>query len=303
MSSTAPGHWGGCSWQRTCAFDIALTPESWIFKRRSRWCTRACVISGAVQTLCEWPHCFRTTSFAFTSSQLWKGTCWRGRAACRGPSEPPLGLWPCRSLPALTASAYSGLAGSCRVVGAMGLFTVINSTLFKVPVDTRWSHKTFSCRKQVCTKYLNRENPTDSIWASIWQQWQGKVSLYHSETLTTFARVPDGVWELAQAVAMCSVDLEKAVDWVPWGVLWGVLWDWGKDSSRLLAIQSLEEFLLRVGLSYGCCISLVLFIIFMDVASWRWDNSQTSVKQLGWESAPLSLTPCFSAGKGGSAHS
>ncbi|KAK3561961.1 hypothetical protein QTP86_019076, partial [Hemibagrus guttatus] len=64
--------------------------------------------------------------------------------------------------------------------------------------------------------------------------------------LYTLHRVLEGSWEFAQPIHMCFVDLEKAFDCVPRGILWEVLWEYG-----------------------GCPLSLVLFIVFMDRISRR----------------------------------
>uniref|UniRef100_A0A8C9WAJ3 Reverse transcriptase domain-containing protein n=1 Tax=Scleropages formosus TaxID=113540 RepID=A0A8C9WAJ3_SCLFO len=83
---------------------------------------------------------------------------------------------------------------------------------------------------------------------------------------------------------MCFVDLEKAFDCVPRGILWGVLRDYGVRGSLLRAVRSLYDrsrslvriagsksdlFPVHVGLCQGCPLSPILFIIFVDRISRR----------------------------------
>ncbi|KAK3516360.1 hypothetical protein QTP70_009415 [Hemibagrus guttatus] len=78
---------------------------------------------------------------------------------------------------------------------------------------------------------------------------------------------------------MCFVDLEKAFDRVPRGILWEVLWEYGVRGLLLRAVRSLynrsrslvritscksDLFPVHVGLRQGCPLLLVLFIVFMD---------------------------------------
>ncbi|KAI3356011.1 hypothetical protein L3Q82_017283, partial [Scortum barcoo] len=59
------------------------------------------------------------------------------------------------------------------------------------------------------------------------------------DQLYTLHRVLEGLWEFAQPVHMCFVDLEKAFDRVPRGILWGVLREYGVWGPLLRAVRSL----------------------------------------------------------------
>ncbi|KAI3358062.1 hypothetical protein L3Q82_003076 [Scortum barcoo] len=106
------------------------------------------------------------------------------------------------------------------------------------------------------------------------------------DQLYTLHRVLEGLWEFAQPVHMCFVDLEKAFDRVPRGILWGVLprvWGPGpfakgcsvsvrpesRSLVRIAGSSKSDLFPVHVGLRQGCPLSPVLFIIFMDRISRR----------------------------------
>ncbi|TWW70516.1 hypothetical protein D4764_18G0013220 [Takifugu flavidus] len=64
------------------------------------------------------------------------------------------------------------------------------------------------------------------------------------DQLYTLSRVFEGAWEFAQPVHMCFMDLEKAFDHVPRGVLWGVLREYGVSGPLIRAVRSLIASLL-----------------------------------------------------------
>ncbi|KAK3552040.1 hypothetical protein QTP70_031577 [Hemibagrus guttatus] len=61
------------------------------------------------------------------------------------------------------------------------------------------------------------------------------------DQLYTLHRVLEGSWKFAQPVHMCFVDLEKAFDCVPHGILWEVLWEYGVRGPLLRAVRSLHN--------------------------------------------------------------
>ena len=61
------------------------------------------------------------------------------------------------------------------------------------------------------------------------------------DQLYTLCRILEGAWEFAQPVHMCFVDLEKAFDRVPRGVLWGVLREYGVSDPLIRAVRSLYD--------------------------------------------------------------
>ncbi|KAI3364170.1 hypothetical protein L3Q82_010989 [Scortum barcoo] len=61
------------------------------------------------------------------------------------------------------------------------------------------------------------------------------------DQLYTLHRVLEGLWEFAQPVHMCFVDLEKAFDRVPRGICGGAPCEYGVRESLLRAVRSLYD--------------------------------------------------------------
>ncbi|KAK3559021.1 hypothetical protein QTP86_000028 [Hemibagrus guttatus] len=84
--------------------------------------------------------------------------------------------------------------------------------------------------------------------------------------------VLEGSWEFAQPVHMCFVDLEKAFDCVPRGILLEVLWEYGVHGPLLRVVRSL----------YNRSRSLVRIASYQAwTYSMHWGVLQLSVKRLG----------------------
>ncbi|XP_028272713.1 uncharacterized protein LOC114443008 [Parambassis ranga] len=73
------------------------------------------------------------------------------------------------------------------------------------------------------------------------EQWGFRPGCAILDQLYTLRRVLEGSWEFAQPVHIWFVDLEKAFDRVPQGILWEVLWEYGVRGPLLRAVRSLYD--------------------------------------------------------------
>ncbi|KAI3375402.1 hypothetical protein L3Q82_021896 [Scortum barcoo] len=108
------------------------------------------------------------------------------------------------------------------------------------------------------------------------------------------SRVLEGLWEFAQPVHMCFVDLEKVFDRVPRGILWGCSASMGIRGPLLRAVRSLYDrsrslvciassksdlFPLHVGLLAGLPFVTDDVVLLARTFSMYWGGLQLSVKQ------------------------
>ncbi|TWW67702.1 Protein kinase C-binding protein NELL1 NEL-like protein 1 [Takifugu flavidus] len=106
------------------------------------------------------------------------------------------------------------------------------------------------------------------------------------DQLYSLSRVLEGAWEFAQPVHMCFVDLEKAFNRVPRGVLWGVLREYGVSGPLIRAVRSLYDrcqSLVRIAgsksnsfpMMWSCCRHRPV------TSNYHWIGSPPHVKRLG----------------------
>ncbi|KAI3363117.1 hypothetical protein L3Q82_011764 [Scortum barcoo] len=198
-------------------------------------------------------------------------------------------------LKSLDVVGLSWLTRLCNIAWRLGTVPLVWQTGVVVPLFKKGDRRVCSNYRgitllslpgKVYARVLERRirpivEPSDSGGTMRFSSWSwntGPALLY------TLHRVLEGLWEFAQPVHMCFVDLEKAFDRVPRGILWGVLHEYGVRGPLLRAVRSLYDrsrslvriagsksdlFPVHVGLRQGCPLSPVLFIIFMDRISRR----------------------------------
>ncbi|KAI3356785.1 hypothetical protein L3Q82_003325 [Scortum barcoo] len=169
-------------------------------------------------------------------------------------------------LKSLDVVGLSWLTRLCNIAWRLGTVPLEWQTGVVVPLFKKGD-------RRVCSNYREGSHFSAS-----------REGLRQVDQLYTLRRVLEGLWEFAQPVHMCFVDLEKAFDRVPRGILWGVLREYGVRGPLLRAVRSLYDrsrslvriagsksdlFPVHVGLRQGCPLSPVLFIIFMDRISRR----------------------------------
>lgn len=117
---------------------------------------------------------------------------------------------------------------------------------------------------------LSGDYASQSNWESLCQSAEGESTQLEEEEqcdfcprhgtvgqLFTLARILERAWEIAYQVYMCFVDLEKAYDRVPQGVLWEAQQQYGVPVPLTCAIQSL----------YNRCESRVLLLVVSQACS------------------------------------
>ncbi|KAK3509648.1 hypothetical protein QTP70_008082 [Hemibagrus guttatus] len=97
--------------------------------------------------------------------------------------------------------------------------------------------------------------------------------------LTHIPGVLEGSWEFAQPVHMCFLDLEKAFDRVPRGILWEVLWEYGVCGPLLRAVRSLYDRSRSLVCIVGCEDSFKLHSVDLELEAVEKQICDLQVKQ------------------------
>ncbi|KAK3565055.1 hypothetical protein QTP86_032480, partial [Hemibagrus guttatus] len=100
------------------------------------------------------------------------------------------------------------------------------------------------------------------------------------DQIYTLHRVLKGSWEFAQPVHMCFVDLEKAFDRVPHGILWEVLWEYGVCGPMISSLLFADDVVLLAPSSLDVQHVLGRFAAECEAAGMRVSTSKSEAMVL-----------------------